>query len=200
MRINILQILIRSLLAGWILTAGAGQSAFAHEFTAAIIGGNPVSDTLVEETVRGFIVATDERDGHPDETSDGHLGGLDVQIRVLPETAADSIDQLVGTPTDPAEIAILLGPERPATERVERVVGPDTILIRPGRLPSRRIRDSSDFGERFRDLFGRLPTDAAAQGYNAARRIDAALRPHAGFSERAALEAALAASSAGIDW
>lgn len=170
----------------------------AHEFTVAIVGGETVADALVAEVTRGFIVATDEHDGHAEETSDGHLGGLDVQIDVLPETAA--VAELVGEPMSPADIAFLLGPEPSAQSVAGSVLSRSTIRFGPGELPTRRLRDASDFAERFGALFGRPPTEPAEQGYNAARRIDLALRSRGGFRNRPAIEAALAESAAGIAW
>jgi ABC-type branched-subunit amino acid transport system substrate-binding protein len=49
-------------------------------------------------------------------------------------------------------------------------------------------------------LFGRGPTDAAAQGYNAARRIDHAIRAAGDLETRAAIRAALAETEGGMDW
>lgn len=180
-----------------IAVMSAGLAA-AHEFTAAIIGGDAVAETEIAEVARGFIVATDERDGHSAETSDGHLGGLDVQIRVVPRSAAGAISALVGSPSDPAAIALVLDPG--SVEAGASVIGPDTIVFGPGTLPSRDLQAASGFARRFEALFGRTPTEAAAQGYNAARRIDAAIRPLGGLAPRAGIEAALAGTAAGIDW
>tara|TARA_R110002110_G_scaffold415612_2_gene651722 strand:- start:181226 stop:181828 length:603 start_codon:yes stop_codon:yes gene_type:complete len=188
------------MLIGSVLAAGVAQSAAAHEFTAAIVGSGPGADALVAEAARGFIVATDERDGHASETSDGHLGGLDVQIRVLPAAAGEAVDALVGMPRDPADIAIFLGQELPGNDGIGTVLGPDTIIFRAGSLPSRQNREASEFGDRFKVLFGRSPTETAEQGYNAARRVDMAIRRHSGLAPRAAIESALAETATGIDW
>lgn len=182
------------------LTGGLTQPAAAHEFTVAIVGEGTAADTeaRVAEVVRGFIVAADERDGHANETSDGHLGGLDVQIRVLPPAA--EIDELLGFPKDPADIAFLPGPATSVIGVGGTVLGPDTVIVRPGALPPREKREASSFARRFTALFGRAPTEAAEQGYNAARRVDRAIRLHSGLEPRAAIEAALAETEGGIDW
>jgi hypothetical protein len=103
--------IIASALAGLVATADPSQ-VMAHEFTVAIVGDGLADDpaTHVAEVVRGFILATDENDGHAFETSDGHLGGRDVQIWVLPPGGATAVAELVGTPRTTADIALLLGP------------------------------------------------------------------------------------------
>lgn len=186
----------------WLVAAvaagGAGPAA-AHEFTVAIVGGGSTAAAQVADVVRGFVVATDERDGHANETSDGHLGGIDVQIRVLPAAAAAGIDALVGSPRDPADVALVLDPEAQATAGAT-AIGPDTIVFAPGTLPPRNSRDASGFAARFRALHGAAPTEAAERGYNAARRIDGAIRRAGGLAPRAAVEAALADTATGTDW
>ena len=48
----------------------------------------------------GFMLATTERDGHPDQRSDGHLGGLDVYVTLIdpahrPASASAAIGRLI---------------------------------------------------------------------------------------------------------
>jgi hypothetical protein len=188
------------LLSVGLLAASGVPPAAAHEFTVAIVGNSPSARALVAEAVRGFIVATDERDGHASETSDGHLGGLDVQIRLLSPATAAAIGDLVGNPKDVADIVFLLGLETPGDDASGAAIGPDTIAFRPGALPSNDSRDASGFAARFSALHGHAPSEAAAQGYNAARRIDLAIRPLSGLAPRAAIEASLADTAAGINW
>jgi hypothetical protein len=193
--------IIASMLIG-VFAASISWPAAAHEFTVAIVGDGSVADTeaQVAEVVRGFIVAADERDGHVNETSDGHLGGLDVQIRVLPSGAAAAVEELVGVPKDPADITFLLDPMTLAMSSGEPALRLNTVIFRPGALPPRNKREASSFDVRFWALYGRVPTEAAEQGYNAARRIDSAIRPLGGLEPRTAIEAALAGTVEGIDW
>ena len=74
-------------LAGVAATAAilAANAAAAHEFTAALYMTGEMREARLAEAVNGFLLAADERDGHSDETSDGHLGGVDVQV--LPRAA-----------------------------------------------------------------------------------------------------------------
>lgn len=180
------------------ISAGASLPAMAHEFTVAIVGSGATASARVAEVARGVIVAADEQDGHAGETSDGHLGGLDVQITLVPD--AEIPVEMVGTPKTPADIAFILDQEFPREPNIVEVLALDTIVVRPGVLPAREYRAASDFDRRFRMLFGRAPTQLAEQGYNVALRIDLAIRSRDGFEHRPAIEASLAKSAAGIDW
>ncbi len=62
----------------------AATPALAHSFRMALLLPLTGADAAVgRQAVKGFLLATRERDGHPDETSDGHLGGLDVYVLVI---------------------------------------------------------------------------------------------------------------------
>ncbi|WP_306259484.1 hypothetical protein [Pararhizobium sp. IMCC21322] len=185
------------------LVAGADPSpALAHEFTVAIVGDGLADDpvTHVAEAVRGFIVATRENDGHAFETSDGHLGGLDVQIWVLPPGGAAAVAELVGSPAETADIALLLGPVPSAMGIGDAALGLATIFVRPAALPSPDLRAASGFAGRFRAQFGHEASEAAEQGYNAARRIDRAIRASGDLDLRATIRAALSKTERGMDW
>lgn len=184
------------------LTTGIASQAEAHEFTVAIIGdgSDATDDAQIADVVRGFIVATDERDGHPSETSDGHLGGLDVQILVVPLSAVAEIDALVGTPSNPADIAFLVGQKQSALATGAAAIGPETVVFELGALPTTEVQTTSGFAGRFTALFGQPPSEAAAQGYNAARRIDHAIRPFGELEPRSAILTALAETESGLDW
>lgn len=93
-----------------LLVSVAGGAA-AHSFKTAFIA--PMSGAQADigrDALAGFMFATAERDAHPDQESDGHLGGLDVYVLVV-DAAADT-DLLL------TSIAALV--ER---ERVEIVAG-----------------------------------------------------------------------------
>lgn len=80
--------------------------------------------------------------------------------------------------------------------------GRASIPLRAGALPSDWAEPvgPESFAARYRHAWGADPSEAAAEGYNAARRLDLAIRPFDGLEPRAALEAALAASEGGIEW
>lgn len=187
-------------LAAATLLAGAGAGA-AHEFTAAILAVGEGREEMLAETVRGFLLAADERDGHAAETSDGHLGGVDVQVLPLPREAAGRVEGLVGAPQEPPEVVVVIGPEAEAAAAMASLDG-KSIVFRPGALPDGWAEDTADgsFAARYRRAFGAEPGEAAAEGYNAARRLDLAIRPLDGVEPRAAVENALTGTGSGIAW
>ena len=183
------------------LTAAAfavtANAAAAHEFTAALFVTGDAREARLAEAVSGFLLAADERDGHSAETSDGHLGGVDVQLLPLPAEAAGRVSGLLGTPRMPPDVVVVIGPgTAPAG------LSADSIVMYPGTLPDNwaDADGSGSFAVRYRNAYGPAPTEAAAQGYNAARRLDMAIRPLDGLMPRAAFEATLADSAGGIKW
>ncbi len=193
------QDIIRGTLAALALTVTANMAA-AHEFTAALLVTGENREARLAEAVNGFLLAADERDGHPAETSDGHLGGVDVQLLPLPAEAAGQVAGLVGTPRTPADVLVVIGPEPDASAAASPAFA--GVVLRPGVLPDRWAaeNDASSFAVRYQSTYGTAPTEAAALGYNAARRLDIAIRPLDGVAPAAALEAALAETASGMDW
>lgn len=181
----------RAAVAAFVALAPA--AAAAHGFTTLIVGpeGDPAA---LQAAVDGFRLATRERDGHPNETSDGHLGGLDVTIAADPGGT-------VGAGAA-ADVVVATGG---AGRETAADAAPDAVVLGPGRLPPEAVwtgaePGGADFSARFRAAYGRAPDRAAAEGYNAARRIDAALRPLGTLEDREALAAALAETEAGLAW
>lgn len=191
----------RILLGGALALALSAGAARAHEFTAAILAVGEGREARLAEAVKGFLLAADERDGHAAETSDGHLGGVDVQVLPLPPEAAGRVEGLVGAPKEPPGVVLVLGPE-PEAGRARAEAGAAGIVLGAGALPS-GWADSGDpdsFAARYRRAWSAEPGAAAAEGYNAARRLDLAIRPSGGLTPRAAVVEALASSEGGIEW
>ncbi len=184
------------------LAAFAGIAAQAHEFTAAILVRGPNAETRLAEAIDGFLLAADERDGHALETSDGHLGGVDVQILALPREAAGRVRTLAGSPRQPPDVVVVIGTG--AGTDPAPAIAPDAITFVQAGIPADSGWADSDrqngFFARFVRAYATAPTEAAAQGYLAARRLDAAIRPHDGLAPRDAIEAALAEPAGGTDW
>ena len=156
--------------AMWMALSG---NALAHSITAAltVVGDN--REASLAEAVRGFLLAADERDGHPNETSDGHLGGVDVQVLPLPRDAAGLVEGLIGTPTEPADVLVVLGPESAASEAAREYQSTSTVLLQvvlPVGWDSDEGTDS--FVARYQRAYGTAPGVLAATGYHAARRLD----------------------------
>lgn len=181
----------------------AAGPAAAHEFTAGILSVGEGGEARLAEAVRGFLLAADERDGHAGETSDGHLGGVDVNILPLPAEAAAGVDKLNGRPDATPHVTVVIGPEKEAAAAMAEASANGAVL-RPGTLPARSLwaeaTAADSFAARYRSAYGTAPTEAAAEGYNAARRLEQAIRPLDGTEPRAELASALAKTEAGIDW
>ena len=182
---------------GAALLAAFTGAAAAHSFSVAILAGDAASAAQLPSAVRGFLVASAERDGHPDETADGHLGGLDVFVIPLPAASAAGIEGLIGGTPDAYDFVVVLGDDAAAADGVRGVVA-TTIVVAPGVLPD--AAQMAGFAGQYRARYSAPPDDAAAQGYNAARRIDLALRPFGGVSETEALRGALAETARGLEW
>ncbi len=156
----------------------SGAPALAHEFTIALV----VSETTRAEARDAFLLASAERDGHPDETSEGHLGGLDSQLELVGAAAeAPRADILVMAGGASAPQAL------PAT----------VWLVRPDRAsPAARAeflgQGPDGFEARFQAAYGRAPSPEARRIYIAARLVDIGVRALAGVGDPAALEAAIA--------
>ena len=186
-----------------LILAAVTSATEAHEFTAAIFVGGSGAEKRLIEAVNGFVLAADERDGHANETSDGHLGGVDVQVLPLPREAAAGVRNLVGSPASLPDVVVFIGADTVDGDAAQYIAGRAITFIQP------EIPDSADwmegtwgngFATRYRNLYLLAPTDAAAQGYAAARRLDAAIRPRDGLNPRKSVEAALEESASKTNW
>lgn len=175
--------------------------AFAHEFTAALLVMGEDRETRLAEAVRGFLLAADERDGHAGETSDGHLGGVDVQILPLPSEAASRVTGLTGKPVVPPDVVVVLA-DVGSNDTDTAVDSEASVVFSPGDLPAgwEQRTGTDGFAGRYLLTYGEPPGEAAALGYHAARRLDAAIRPLDGVTPREDLEAALQRTQSGFQW
>ena len=157
--------------------------ALAHRFNVALVIGPSVAGSDEGRQIRqGFMLATKERDGHPDQESDGHLGGLDVYVSVTADighiAARGGVDVVAafGSATTLSRIGRLLD-------------GKKIALLPPGQTPfSKPGRPAvAAFISAYEREYGTRPSSLAAEGYNAARRIDVAVRAQGGVDDTAAL-------------
>ena len=181
------------------------QLAQAHEFVVAISANGTESDLILTDAVRGFLLATTERDAHPDETSNGHLGGLDVYI--IPQTAnvGARFPSLKDAPSDLPDIILVIGAADPDDvaldlSRKESVTMISGTLLSTNLWSGTATTDSTSFAARYTSTYQQPASKWAADGYNAARRIDDAVRLLGQVDDRAALERTLAASADGFQW
>lgn len=192
------------------LSVFMSSQAKAHSFNVALV--IPLSGPFSADgkTFReGFMLATKERDGHPDEESDGHLGGLDVYLHT-----ADIHDaRLAGLKSllkkRAIDIIVPTGSNRSIDETILSFVGGDSVLLTPGRvqlpdstqpgIPERSSKVTA-FNSAFEKEYGYQPSASAAHGYNAARRIDAAVRSLGGVADKPLLQSVLKQSENRVDW
>ncbi len=181
--------------------ASAGPRASAHSFNVALLIAVSEPSGAKREQVRdGFLLATKERDSHPDETSDGHLGGLDVHLYLA--DGADNSRAEIEALLKRHAIDIVVAIGRPELmESIQRLAeNSHAILITPGLEPipdpgraghNNRPPALRAFLAAFEKEYGHQASACAALGYNAARRIDAAIRPLGGILDKTALRRAL---------
>ena len=181
------------------LWIGMSGVASAHSFTAALLVVGEDREASLAEAVRGFLLAADERDGHANETSDGHLGGVDVHVLPLPRDAAWLVEGLTGTPGVPPDVVVVLGPE-PAAGAIARAYQSEGIVLVQDVLPAGWEGESQmdGFAARYRLAHGTAPSAMAATAYHAARRLDAAIRPLDGVNPQAALKEAWRSTESGL--
>jgi hypothetical protein len=127
-------IVAAALIAG---LAGMPGGAKAHSFNVGlVIALSEQSDANIRQARDGFLLATRERDSHPDEESDGHLGGLDVYLFPvdLKRESLAGIRALLQR--EQIDILAVIGPDDAADQFRPLVAGSKAVLLAPGRLAS----------------------------------------------------------------
>lgn len=174
--------------------------AIAHRFNVALIIPLTAAEADRGRQYReGFMLATTERDGHPNEESDGHLGGLDVYVSVI--DALGDVGGQVERMVAMGEINIVAawGSQTTLATVGDRLDGSGIALLRPGQPPS-DVVSLAAFNSAFENHYGVSPTPRAAQGYNAARRIDVAVRAQAGSADTKALRRSFDETASRFNW
>lgn len=181
--------IVRSLFLGVALCGGLAQLAAAHEFDLLLLAPDDATGADLEAMRAAFLIAARERDGHPAETSEGHLGGMDVQLTLASPSAGAGV---AGRAYD-----IVASPFAPADDpRVATLAAPgDSAILDKGSIAALTAGDRpggdgagpAPFADRFRAETGGDPGPAAEAAYLAARAIDRALRPLGAVDDRAAL-------------
>ncbi|MEN8196259.1 MAG: hypothetical protein ABFS30_07060 [Pseudomonadota bacterium] len=185
-------VLLVAVLTGFVKTAEA------HSFNVALVIALAEPSAGDARQVRdGFLLASRERDGHPDEESDGHLGGLDVYLYPVDLERESLAGVRALLQREEIDILAVIGPDEAADEIRPLVAGSQTLVLGPGRL---RSASTEAFTNAFQAAFGYPPATPAAEGYNTGRRIDAAVRPLGGVDDRTSLRRALDETRNGLDW
>ncbi len=179
------------------------SSAVAHRFNVALV--LPVSGSAAgngEQIRKGFMLATTERDAHADEESDGHLGGLDSYVSVIDANGdvAAGIKRL--SSTSQINIVASFAPDKTQDAMEKLLAGTNIALLRSGPTPfgNKSLPAVSEFIAAFHRAYGTNPTAAAARGYNAARRIDMAVRAQGSVNDVALLRQSFRHTAATFNW
>lgn len=193
------------LLAAMMLLALTPGTLYAHEFIVSLRAVGAEREVILRDALRGFLLATVEQDGHENEESNGHLGGLDVYIIPRPDSIAARLPELKAAPDGPPDIVAVIGEPADVTANIA-TISDESLILRPGLLhqanswTAEAVPDPDSFPARYLAAYGQPASQWAARGYNAARRIDSAVRPLGGVNDRAALDRAFAQSALGIRW
>ena len=178
--------------------AFAAHPALAHEFnTVLVVPSGPDAQALRKATETAFLIAARERDGHSNETSEGHLGGLDVQLTVL-ETANASDPAIAGAHFIAAPLMGIEDVSRLSAAAPQAVILSRVDLANPAAaamLGADQARGLDRYEVRYQRETGGPPGEAAILAYLMARWIDRVIRPLGTADNREAILAALARES-----
>ena len=193
-------LLLLSMFAALTLTTHA---ALAHRFSVVLVVPLSANASLLDRQFRdGFMLATAERDSHPREDSDGHLGGLDVYVEMIDGNGNPTPELRSIVAQGDVDIVVAFGTEA-TFSLVRRILdGKEVALLLPGRTPFARpeLAAVAAFIAAYERKYGIRPLSQAAQGYNAARRIDQAVRAQGGVDDRAALRRSFKATEDNFTW
>ncbi|VAW22753.1 hypothetical protein MNBD_ALPHA11-1099 [hydrothermal vent metagenome] len=184
------------------------NGALAHSFNVTLI--IPLSGTdkaQGDQFLEGFMLATRERDGHPDEESDGHLGGLDVYVTTIDgsENISAQIEMINAGASNPgsgANIVSYLTSEINSASIQNTLDQSNIALLVPGEISNANgeLLGDDSFFVTFNEDYNADPTAAAIRGYNAARRIDQAIRAQGSASDVADLMDNFSQSATDFNW
>jgi hypothetical protein len=192
------------LLFGAMITYSA--SANAHSFTVLIASPNSGPDSSLGLTIyHGFILAAGERDKHPDETADGHLGGLDVNVHRFDSAAEGAAEALpVRLEEGDVDVFVTISAGAIAQDLREVAEAEGVVTFATADLPFEgspsEAASALKFLEAFEEHFDVAPDRDAAKGYQAARRLEDAIRPFDSAANTPELRQRLEATADGMTW
>lgn len=163
--------------------------AFAHEFTLFYLVPPETSEAERAEIETSFQIASHERDAHPDETSDGHLGGVDVHLSVLSVTP-DTM--LMTLQPDVVAVPVSWEGQGEALDRFSQTIIalPPTAKKAAAYLAVPGAPDLPDFATAYQQEAGQPSGEWGRAAYVMARQIDEAVRPFDGVEPRSDVQAA----------
>ncbi|MCZ6668064.1 MAG: hypothetical protein O6932_05290 [Gammaproteobacteria bacterium] len=177
--------------------------AYAHRFYVALV--IPFSNAVADQGRQyrqGFMLATTERDSHPDEESDGHLGGLDVYVSVIDSQGDIRTEMERIVSQGRIDIVVAIGSEKTLSLVANLLDGGNIALLLPGHTPFSQSDMPAVVGfmSAFENQYGGRPSAQAAHGYNAARRIDVAVRTQGGADDAEQLVRIFKRTESGFNW
>ncbi len=177
--------------------------ALAHRFNVALLIPLSNAASIQGRQIReGFMLATTERDSHPDQESDGHLGGLDVYVTVIDGQGDVSADIVRIATQGEVDIVVAFSSETTLSLIGKLLDEKNVALLLPGQSPFSEsdLPAVSAFISAYESAYGGTPSSYAAQGYNAARRIDVAVRAQVGVDDTASLLRNFRETGHGFTW
>ena len=191
-------------------TALAAIPASAHSFNVALIAPLSGQQKQQSEAIhRGFMLATGERDSHPDEVSDGHLGGMDVYVHLLDSNNLDVVG--LGSVINAKNIDIIMPftSMEMSVDLAQSIDGEARALMKSVSAPyensqylnaANRSEAVQKFVNSFVQKYGNQPGKWEALGYHTARRIDAAIRPVDSVDDKDELARSLKQTETNFQW
>ncbi|MCF6327549.1 MAG: hypothetical protein L3J21_09700 [Devosiaceae bacterium] len=179
------------------------SGALAHSFNVTLI--IPLSgpdEAQGEQFLDGFMLATRERDGHPNEESDGHLGGLDVYVTTIDDSEDIGAQIEVINAGSQANIVGYFTSEINSATIQNTLDQSNIALLVPGEISDENgeLLGSDSFFTIFNEDYNADPTAAAIRGYNTARRIDQAIRAQGAASNVSDLMENFNQSATNFNW
>lgn len=186
------------------------NAALAHSFTVVLaIPKSGPTERDGKHAFDGFILAAQERDGHPDNKADGHLGGLDVYVHTADSQDLELAEMKAILKASSIDFIVLSTMEQERADAIASLAGSNAIVVTPGRLPypfeprtetTENVVPLNDFLSAFHEQYGYDATEWSARGYNAARRIDDAIRPLDSVDDKIELRKRLARTAREFTW
>lgn len=148
--------------------------AMAHEFELLLLAPPDAAEAVLEQMRAAFLIASHERDNHPDETSEGHLGGMDVQLTLarIGEAEAAGDTAFVVAPLAAEGDAAVATLAAASGAKVVDSAALTGLTLDPGSADG----SLPPFAQRFRTETGQDPGPEATATYLAARLVDEAVR------------------------
>lgn len=170
-----------------VLLAINSASVLAHSFNLGLVIPMSGPDARAgQQVLDGFLLATTEEDSHPDETSDGHLGGLDSHVlKVDSETDSSTLMKNLQALIQKRQPIFVTGLFTNDTAQLilKPIEQGSTVLFDPqessmwlNKSASMKSMDGGFFSSKFQTRYGYPPTLDALRGYIAARLIAATVR------------------------